>query len=58
VWSGNLPGDTSPNVSGDPSYVHLPNGKPGTVELIDPFQTEAEWQGAPSEQHLRAILGR
>ena len=26
----------SPNVAGDPRYVYVPNGIPGTVEVIDP----------------------
>ena len=36
VWAGILPGDTSPTVARDPTYVYVPNGRPGTVEVIDP----------------------
>jgi YVTN family beta-propeller protein len=36
VWAGILPGDTSPAVARDPTYVYVPNGRPGTVEVIDP----------------------
>ena len=28
--------DLSPKVAGDPTYVYVPNGVPGTIEVIDP----------------------
>jgi YVTN family beta-propeller protein len=36
VWAGIEAGDWSPAVQGDPELVYVPNGKPGTVEVIDP----------------------
>jgi YVTN family beta-propeller protein len=36
VWAAIASGHLSPTVRNDPAYVYVPNGKPGTVEVIDP----------------------
>jgi YVTN family beta-propeller protein len=36
VWAGIEPGDWNPAVQGDPELVYVPNGRAGTVEVIDP----------------------
>jgi YVTN family beta-propeller protein len=36
VWAAITSGHLSPVVQHDPAYVYVPNGKPGTVEVIDP----------------------
>jgi len=36
VWAAITSGRLSPVVRNDPPYVYVPNGRPGTVEVIDP----------------------
>src|SRR5262249_4124905 len=36
VWSAIADGHLSPTVRGDTPYVYVPNGRPGTLEVIDP----------------------
>ena len=36
VWAGIEAGNWNPAVRDDPELVYVPNGKPGTVEVIDP----------------------
>jgi YVTN family beta-propeller protein len=36
VWAAVASGKYRASVRGDPSYVYVPNGVPGTVEVIDP----------------------
>ncbi|MEP7060214.1 MAG: beta-propeller fold lactonase family protein [Actinomycetota bacterium] len=36
IYQGIIGPDLSPKVAGDPAYVYVPNGIPGTVEVIDP----------------------
>jgi YVTN family beta-propeller protein len=36
VWAAIASGHLSPVVRNDPHYVYVPNGRPGTVEVIDP----------------------
>ncbi len=36
VYRGIIGPSLSPKVAGDPTYVYVPNGVPGTIEVIDP----------------------